>query len=174
MNSLGQRLKAVGVVALVFMASGFLLLGAIVLLGRLPTALPFLDVSGYRPHDTVGAVSDLRAVTALTAAFLMAAAGVVALESAYLDRMLEIVADVLLMAIAAMAGLVLGYWALLRLMGFENFLTLEYGRAAVIAPALVLAVSLLPPHRLRASRIGRVLAVVVLALAGPALLLWEF
>lgn len=173
MNSVSSRLKAIGVTALVFALSAFGLLGLIWLLAALPFAFPGAPLwDAYRPHDSIAAVSDLRAVVALTSAFLLASAAVLLVDAQYFDRMLSILADVLLMIMAAMAGFVAGYWVLLRLAGYENFLGLNFLQAALVCPLIVFAVSLLPLARIRASLLLKLLVAVLLLFGAPILLFW--
>ncbi|HCO55688.1 MAG TPA: hypothetical protein DIT93_11800, partial [Pelagibacterium sp.] len=116
MNPVASRLKAIAVTAAFFALSGLALLGVIWGLSALPFTVPGgLALTAYRPHDTVSILSDLRLPVALTAAFLVATAIVLVFSSAYLDKMIAIFADVLLMVMAALAGFVAGYWVLLRL-----------------------------------------------------------
>ena len=118
MNPVSNRLKAIAVTAAFFALSGLALLGVIWGLSALPFTVPGgLALTAYRPHDTVSILSDLRLPVALTAAFLVATAIVLVFSSAYLDKMIAIFADVLLMLMAALAGFVAGYWVLLRLAG---------------------------------------------------------
>ncbi len=172
MNALSSRLKAIAVVALVFAAAGFGLLGVIFGLNALPFSVPFgAEIASYRPLDTVNALRDLRPIVALTAAFLVAAAFVLILNTGYCDRMLEILADVLLMVMAAIAGFLAGYWAFLRFAGYDNFISAPFLQAALICPVIVFVVSLVPPQRLRGSKLLQIAATVVFLLAGPALLI---
>lgn len=168
MNSVSSRLKAIAITAGFFALSGLVLLALMWGLASLPFSLPFTRaLSGYRPHDTIGVLSDLRLPVALTSAFLVSAGLVLLFSSAYLDRMIAIFADVLLMLMAALAGFVAGYWLLLRLAGYENFMSMSFIQAALICPAIVFAVSLLSPGWLRSSLLLRVLSVAILLLAGP-------
>lgn len=175
MNPIGSRLKAIAITALFFALSAFALLGLIWGLDALPFALPGHEaLRAYRPHDTVAAVSDLRITVVLTAAFLVATAIVLTLDSDYCDRMLAIFADVLLMMMAAMAGCVAGYWALLRLAGFANFITVDFVQAALVCPAVVFGISILPLGRLRAALPMRIGMALLILLAAPALLIVMF
>ena len=91
-------------------------------------------------------------------------------SSNYLDKMIAIFADVLLMLMAALAGFVAGYWILLRLAGYENFLRLDFLQSALIAPLVVFGVSLLSPTRLRSSWAFRIVAILALLIAAPLML----
>jgi hypothetical protein len=171
MNPVASRLKAIAVTAAFFALSGLALLGVIWGLAALPFTVPGGPaLTAYRPHDTVSVLSDLRLPVALTAAFLVAAAIVLVFSSAYLDKMIAIFADVLLMLMAALAGFVAGYWVLLRLAGYENFLRLDFLQAAVIPPVVVFGVSLLSPSWLRSSWIFRIAAILALLIAAPLML----
>lgn len=173
MNPVSSRLKAIGATALVFALSAFGLLGLIWGLAALPFSVPGAPLwDAYRPHDSIGAVSDLRAMVALTSAFLFASAVILNLNAQYFDRMLSILADVLLMVMAAMAGFVAGYWVLLRLSGYENFLSLQFLQTALVCPVIVFAVSLLPFPRIRASILLKLFCTLVLLLGAPLLLIW--
>lgn len=173
MTPIGSRLKALGVTALFFALSSALLLGTIWALNALPLPSAVRNaLSGYAPHNSIAAVSDLRGVVALTSAFLAASALVLAFNSDYCDRMLAIFADVLLMMVAAMAGFVGGYWVMLRLAGYDNFLSSPYLLSTLLCPAIIFLVSVINPQRLRASLLLRWTATLALLLAGPALLLW--
>lgn len=175
MNPISSRLKAIAITALFFALSGFALLGLIWGLNALPIAFPGQDaLNAYRPHDTVAAVSDLRITVVLTAAFLVATAIVLILDSDYCDRMLAIFSDVLLMMMAAMSGFVAGYWALLRLAGYSNFITMDFIQAALICPVVVFAASILPLGRLRSVLPMRVGAALLVLLAAPVLLIVRF
>src|SRR5690554_3677811 len=111
MNTLASRLKALAITAGFFALSAMALLGLIWGLNAVPFAFPGqAELGSYRPHDSVAAVSDLRILAALTAAYLMAGALVLVIDSNYCDRMLAIFADVLLMFVAGMVGFVAGYW----------------------------------------------------------------
>lgn len=172
MNPVASRLKAIAITALFFALSALVLLGVIWGLAALPFPVPGqMALESYRPHDTVALLSDLRLPVALTAAFTVATAIVLAFDSGYLDRMIAIFADVLLMLMAALAGFVAGYWLLLRLAGYDNFIRLDFLQAAVICPVIVFALSLIPPHRVRGSWLARIGLVLALLLAAPALLI---
>ena len=172
MNPISSRLKAVAITALFFAVSALCLLAVIWGLAALPFFVPGQTaLQAYRPHDTVAMLSDLRLPVALSAAFLMAMAIVLVFSSAYLDRMIAIFADVLLMTMAALAGFVAGYWLLLRLAGFNNFIAWEFVQMAMICPVVVFCVSLIAPARVRASVLARVGLIVVLVVAAPALLI---
>lgn len=169
MNSVSSRLKAIAVTFLFFALSAFLLLGVIWGLDRLP--LPGADiVAGYRPGDTVAAVSDLRLPVALTSGFLVASAVVLLFSSAYLDRMIAIFADVLLMLMAAMAGFVGGYWVMLRLAGSDMSFGWDFAQSALVAPVVVFAVSLLAPQRMRSTWLLRIVLVLLLLAGAVALI----
>lgn len=171
MNPVSSRLKAVAVTALFFALAAFALLGVLWGLVGLPLGFPGQSaLAAYRPHDTVATLSDLRLPVALTAAFVMAFAIVLVFDSAYLDRMIAIFSDVLLMLMGALAGFVAGYWTMLRLAGFENFIRADFLQAAAIPPLVVFAVSLIAPHRVRAILPLRILLVAVFALTAPAIL----
>jgi hypothetical protein len=171
MNPVASRLKAIAVTAAFFALSGLALLGVIWGLAALPFTVPGgLALTAYRPHDTVSILSDLRLPVALTAAFLVASAIVLVFSSAYLDKMIAIFADVLLMLMAALAGFVAGYWVLHRLAGFENFLRPEFLQTALIPPIVVFGVSLLSPARLRSSWLVRIAVILALLVAAPLML----
>lgn len=171
MNPVASRLKAIAVTAAFFALSGLALLGVIWGLAALPFTVPGgLALTAYRPHDTISVLSDLRLPVALTAAFLVASAIVLGFSSNYLDKMIAIFADVLLMLMAALAGFVAGYWILLRLAGYENFLRLDFLQSALIAPLVVFGVSLLSPTRLRSSWAFRIVAILALLIAAPLML----
>lgn len=172
MNSLGSRLRALGITTGFFAVSAFVLLGTIWALSALPFSLPGLtELAGYRPHDSIGAVSDFRMIVVLSAGYLAAMALVVLIDMPYCDKMLAIFADVLLMAVAAIWGFILGYWVLLRLAGYENFLSLDYALASLIAPLVVFGASLIPLPRLRHPFVLRLLAALLLLIGAPFLLL---
>lgn len=171
MNPVASRLKAIAVTAAFFALSGFGLLGVIWGLAALPFTLPGgLALTAYRPHDTISVLSDLRMPVALTSGFLVASAIVLVFSSAYLDKMIAIFADVLLMLMAALAGFVAGYWVLLRLAGYDNFLRLDFLQLAVIPPIVVFLVSVISLPWLRSSWLVRIPAVVALLLAAPLML----
>lgn len=171
MNPVSSRLKAIAITAAFFALSALVLLAVIWGMDALPFSIPFGGaLADYRPHDTVATLSDLRLPAALTAAFLVASGLVLMASSAYLDKMIAIFADVLLMLMAALAGFVAGYWLLLRIAGYENFLRFEFLQSALIYPVVVFAVSLISPARLRSSLILRILAIVALLIAAPAML----
>ena len=171
MNPVASRLKAIAVTAAFFALSGLALLGVIWGLSALPFTVPGgLALTAYRPHDTVSILSDLPLPVALTAAFLVATAIVLVFSSAYLDKMIAIFADVLLMVMAALAGFVAGYWVLLRLAGFENFMRLDFLQVALIPPVVVFAVSLLSPTWLRSSWVFRIAAILAFLIAAPLML----
>lgn len=171
MNSLPSRLKAVAVTALAFAVGAFCLLGIVWGLGNLlPDAFGGRVFSSYGPHSSIAALTDLRAISALTAVFLVLTGLVLLINSAYCDRMIGVLADVLLMAIAAIAGLVGGYWVLMRLAGYANFIELGFLTNAVVCPLIVLLVSLIPLAGTRAVLIMRMIMIVLLLIGGPALL----
>ncbi|WP_127143528.1 hypothetical protein [Pelagibacterium montanilacus] len=174
MNATGNRIKAIAVTLLFFAISAFVLLGIVWGIDALPFTVPGLAAIGsYSPHDSIAAVSDLRASFVLTAAYLVATALVVLINTQYCDRMLAILADVLLMMFAAMAGFVIGYWVLLRLAGYQNFLTVEYGLSYLICPAVIFLLSTIPMERLRWPLPLRILTVLALVFAAPIVLLWN-
>lgn len=171
MNSVSSRLKAIAITVLFFALSGFGLLAAVWALGAVPFSLPGQSMfSSYRPGDTIAVLRDLRLTTALTAAFLVASAIVLALSSQYLDRMIAIFADVLLMLMGAVAGFIGGYWVMLRFWGQGNFIEWGFVQAALIAPAVVFGVSLIPPHWARSSWPLRIVLVLALLVAAPIML----
>lgn len=171
MNSISSRLKAIAITLAFFALSSFVLLALVWGLVALPFPAPFEgNLARYRPHDTVAVLSDLRLPNTLAAAFLVATGLVLVFSSAYLDKMIAVFADVLLMLMAALGGFVAGYWLLLRLAGYENFLQLGFLQAALISPVVIFAVSLVSPTRLRSSLLLRILAVAVLFVAAPLML----
>lgn len=171
MNPVSSRLKAIAITAAFFALSALVLLAVVWGLAAAPFPVPFGNaLSGYRPHDTVATLSDLRLPATLTAAFLVAFSLVLVVSSAYLDKMIAIFADVLLMLMAALAGFVAGYWVLLRLAGYENFIGLGFLQAAIVSPIIVFAVSLVSPSWLRSSLLLRALAILVLLIAAPIML----
>ncbi|WP_404403932.1 hypothetical protein [Pelagibacterium halotolerans] len=172
MNSTGSRLRAIAVTALFFAASGLVLLGAIWSLDTLPLTLPgFGALADYAPGATLAGITQAPVFVALSAAYLVAGAIVVAIDTQYCDRMLAIFADVLLMAIAAAVGFAAGYWVMLRLLGSMNAFDFTALRTIGICALVVFVLSLIPPHRLRANIFVRLLSAIVLLLAGPLLLL---
>lgn len=171
MNPVASRLKAVAVTALFFALSAMGLLGAIWGLSALPVPFPGRsELAAYGPHATIAVLSDLRLVFVLTAAFLVATAIVLVFESAYLDKMIAVFSDVLLMAMAAMAGIVGGYWTLLRLMGDDAAIRVD-PLAAAICPLVIFIVSLVPPHRARSPLVLRIVSILALVAAAPLLLI---
>lgn len=166
MNTLASRLRAIVVTLLFFALTAAVLLGVTWMLPNLP--LPWRqELASFRPHDAVGALSDLRIQVSLTAAYLTAAGLVVIANLDYCDRMLAIFADVLLMAFAAMVGFVLGFWLILRIAGYQNFLSWGYAQNALLYPAVVFVVSLLPLHKLRANIVTQALSALILLIAAP-------
>lgn len=168
MNPVSSRLKAIAITAAFFALSALVLLALIWGLVALPFPVPFEGaLANYRPHDTVAVLSDLRLPITLTAAFLVAFGLVLLFSSAYLDKMIAIFADVILMLMAALAGFVGGYWIALRLAGYDNFLRLEFLQSALISPLIVFVVSLASPSWLRSSLPLRMIAILVLLVAAP-------
>src|SRR5690606_18990453 len=109
MNSISSRLKAIAITLAFFALSSFVLLALVWGLVALPFPVPFEgNLARYRPHDTVAVLSDLRLPNTLAAAFLVATGLVLVFSSAYLDKMIAVFADVLLMLMAALAGFVAG------------------------------------------------------------------
>jgi hypothetical protein len=171
MNSTTSRIKAIAVTALVFAIGAFSILGLVwVLAAFVPDALGGRELDAYSPHGSIAALSDLRAISALSATFLVAMALVLLIDSAYCDRMISVLADVLLMAMAAIAGFVIGYWVLLRLAGYSNFLDGGFLRAALVSPVVVFLASLLPLAKIRTALPGRLAMVLILLASGPVLL----
>lgn len=172
MNSVSSRLKAIAITTSFFALSALVLLGLVWGIAAAPLPLPFGSaLADYRPNDTIAILSDLRLLAALTAAFLVATGLVLIVSSAYLDRMIAIFADVLLMFMAAIAGFLAGYWVLLRLAGYENVLSLGFLQMAIVSPIVVFAVSLVSLGRLRSSLFLRIAAILILFLAAPVLLI---
>lgn len=168
MNPVSSRLKAIAITAAFFALSALVLLALIWGLVALPFPVPFHgELAGYRPHDTVAVLSDLRLPITLTAAFLVAFGLVLLFSSAYLDKMIAVFADVILMLMAALAGFVAGYWIMLRLAGYDNFIRLEFLQSALVPPVIVFALSLVSPGRLRSSLPLRLIAILVLLVAAP-------
>ncbi len=97
---------------------------------------------------------------------------VLVLQSDYLDRMIAIFADVILMLMAAVAGFIGGYWILMRLAGETSAFELDLLQHALLAPVIVFAVSLITPGRIRSSVFLRVLAILVLLVTAPYLLIF--
>ncbi|WP_196258355.1 hypothetical protein [Pelagibacterium limicola] len=171
MNSTLSRLKAVAVTAMAFAVGAFCTLGIVWLLGAfLPDAVGAREFGAYSPHSSIAALSDLRAIMALSAIFSVLTGLVLIIDSQYCDRMIAVLADVLLMVMAAIAGFVAGYWILLRLAGYSNFLDVGFLRTAIIAPVVVFVVSLLPLAKVRAVIPARIALVSILLLGGPVLL----
>jgi hypothetical protein len=171
MNTVSSRLKAIAVTALAFAIGAFVMLGIVWLSAAfVPDALGGRDFDAYSPHASIGALTDLRAISALSATFLVLMALVLLIDSAYCDRMMSVLADVLLMAMAAIAGFVAGYWVLLRLSGYNNFLDMGFIQATIICPIVVFVASLLPISRIRASMPLRMVLTVALLAGGPLLL----
>lgn len=171
MNPISSRLKAIAITAAFFALSALVLLGLVWGFAALPFPVPFEDqLAGYRPRDTVAVLADLRLPVTLTAAFLVANGLVLAVSSAYLDKMIAVFADVLLMLMATLAGFILGYWLLLRLSGYDNFLSLDFLQSALIPPVIVFAVSLISLGRLRNLLFLRIAAIIALLVAAPLVL----
>lgn len=172
MNSTANRLRAIIVTAVFFAASAFALLAAIRAIAALPFVLPGFDAIGsYDPRATLAAIANPSIFVALSAAYLVSGALVVLIDTQYCDRMLAIFADVLLMTIAAIVGFAAGYWILLRLLGTGDAFDFAALRPTGICAAIVLLVSLVPPHRLRGNLFARLLSALALLIAGPLLLL---
>lgn len=169
MNSISSRLKAIAITAAFFAASAFTLLGVIWTLSALPS--PWQGrLDAYSATETIVALSDLRQVVALSAAFLVANALVVLLGSDYLDKMIAIFADVLLMLVAAVGGFMFGYWVMLRLAGSGITIGWPFIQTALISPVIVFAVSLISPRWARSALALRGL-VIIASLAGAAIML---
>lgn len=172
MNSIASRLRAIIVTALFFAASALALLAAIRGLYALPFTLPgFGGLEDYDPGTTLAAVTNPSIFVALSAAYLVSGALVTLIDTQYCDRMLAIFADVLLMAIAAAVGFAVGYWIMLRLLGTGGAFDFVGLRPIGICALIVLLLSLIPPHRLRANLFARLLSVLALLIAGPLLIL---
>lgn len=172
MNTVASRLKAIAVTALAFAIAAFCMLGIVWALSAFaPDAMGGREFDAYSPHASIAALTDLRAVSALSATFLVLMALVLLIDSAYCDRMVAVLADVLLMAMAAIAGFVAGYWVLLRLSGYNNFIDMGFIQAAIICPIVVFFASLLPIARLRAVMPIRLAIALVLLLGGAILLI---
>lgn len=171
MNTIASRLKAIAVTALAFAVGAFAMLGLVWVLGIfVPDAAGGLALERYGPHGSVAALTDLRAISALTAAFVVITGLVLLIDSAYCDRMIGVLADVLLMVMAAITGFVVGYWLLLRLADYSNFIDMGFVQAAIVCPVAVFAVSLLPLARIRTALPLRLGCTIILLLGGPALL----
>lgn len=171
MNSTTSRLKAIAVTALAFVIGAFFTLGVMWLIGAFaPDAIGGREFGAYRPHSSIAALTDLRAISALSATFLVLVGLVLVIDSQYCDRMVSILADVLLMVMAAIAGFVGGYWVLLRLAGYSNFLDTGFLGVAIVSPIAVFLVSLLPLARMRDSLPLRSATILILLIAGPILL----
>lgn len=172
MNSTSSRIKAIAVTALTFAIGAFCLLGLVWIFGTFaPDAMGGRELGAYSPHASIAALTDLRAISALSATFLVLMGLVLLIDSAYCDRMVSVLADVLLMAMAAIAGFVAGYWVLLRLAGYNNFIDIGFLQAAAICPIVVFIASLLPLARLRAALPMRLAMVLLLLVGGPILLI---
>ncbi|MCD7061042.1 hypothetical protein [Pelagibacterium xiamenense] len=172
MNSTASRLRAIAVTALFFAASAFALLGAVWGLDALPFVLPgFGGLADYAPGATLAGITQAPVFIALSAAYLIAGAIVVLIDTQYCDRMLAIFADVLLMAIAAAVGFAAGYWIMLRLLGTAGGFDFIALRPIGICALIVFILSLIPPDRLRGNLLVRGLTAIVLLLAGPLLIL---
>lgn len=173
MNSTASRLKAIAVTALAFAIGAFCTLGLVWLFSTFaPDALGGRRFDAYSPHASIGALTDLRAIAALSASFLVITALVLLIDSAYCDRMAAVLADVLLMLMAAITGFVAGYWVLLRLAGYSNFLDGGFLEAAIVCPLAVFLVSLIPLPKIRAALPLRLAVIVTLLVGGPALLVF--
>lgn len=171
MNTIASRLKAIAVTALAFAAGAFAMLGLVWVLGTyLPGGLGRAALDNYGPHGSIAALTDLRALSALTAAFLVITGLVLVIDSAYCDRMIGVFSDVLLMVMAAIAGFVAGYWLLLRLADYANFIGIGFVRAAIVCPLIVFGVSLLPLGRIRGNWPMRIALILILLASGPVLL----
>lgn len=173
MNSTASRLKAIAVTALAFAIGAFCMLGLVWLFAAFaPDAVGGRRFDAYSPHASIAALTDLRAIAALSASFLVITALVLLIDSAYCDRMVAVLADVLLMLMAAITGFVAGYWVLLRLAGYSNFLDGGFIQAAIVCPLAVFLVSLLPLAKIRAVLPVRLGIILILLAVGPALLVF--
>lgn len=171
MNTIASRLKAIAVTALAFAAGAFAMLGLVWILGAfVPDAAGGLALNGYSPHGSIAALTDLRAISALTATFVVVTGLVLLIDSTYCDRMIGVLADVLLMVMAAITGFVAGYWLLLRLANYSNFIDAGFVQAAIVCPVAVFLVSLLPLARIRSVLPMRLGVILILLACGPALL----
>lgn len=174
MNSVAARLRAMGVTLLAFALAGMALAALVVGLGRFPALTGLLPGTLPDPANWIGLLLAPRYPALLTSLFLLVAAAVTLLRSAYLDRMLEIFGDVLLMILAAALGATSGIWALLRLLRGGPALTMAQALPLGILAALVFAVLLIAPHRVRRNALIRVIAALIFMLAAPTLLAWAW
>lgn len=172
MNSVAARLRAVGVTLLAFALGAAALAGVLMGIAQMPALAGLPPGTPPAPSGWIGLLLASRLLGLVTAVFLTIAAAVTLLHSAYLDRMLEIFGDVLLMIIAAATGAAGGTWALLRLLGSPE--TLSAGQMLPFAAmaALIFVLLLIAPHRMRRTFLTRAVAALVLLLAAPVLLAW--
>ena len=172
MNSVAARLRAIGATLLAFALAAAALAALVEGLERFPALTRLLPGSVPDPAGWIGLLLAPRYPALLAALFLIVAAAVTLLRSAYLDRMLEIFGDVLLMILAASLGATAGTWALLRLLGAAPALDMAQVLPLGVLAALVFLVLLIAPTRVRGNVLLRTLAVIVFVLAAPVLLAW--
>jgi len=174
MNSVAARLRAIGVTLLAFALAGMALAALVEGLERFPAFTGLLPGALPAPAGWIGLLLAPRFPALLASLVLLVAAAVTLLRSAYLDRMLEIFGDVLLMILAAALGAAAGTWALLRLLGATTALTVAQILPLAVLAVAIFVVLLIAPHRVRRNVLIRVIAALVFALGAPVLLAWAW
>ena len=140
--------------------------------GNIAAVLPLpRDLPNYSPVQTIGAILDLRPLIALGAGTLLAAAVVMVISNAFLDRTVYMLVSMMTLVLASSIGIVAGFGAYLTIT--EHRLVIPPGVVPVaIAFAVLMLLSFASLDGLRRSLLLRTALVPVLAIGAPLLLMY--
>ncbi|RUT35035.1 hypothetical protein EMQ25_03525 [Arsenicitalea aurantiaca] len=167
-KDVADMVKAIASMFAFFAVATFLSLLGLDLLVRNGGGLPVIGgLSAHGYAEALGVLTGTGLYRLVGPVFLMASAIALALRSAYLDHMLQLIGKAAALLIAASLGLVAGHWGVLRLMQGRD-IALDPFVPIVIAFALATIAGLFfRPENYRASTPVRVVLVGALALAAP-------
>ena len=166
-----MQIRAAATAFLLFAVSSLLLFLLARGVGNIAAILPLpWPLPAYSPGDTIGALLDLRPVTALAAATLLAVAAVIIVRNAFLDRAVHMFVSMLTLLLASSIGIIVGFGAYLSII--ERKPVVPAGALpAAICFAVLLVLSFTSLDAVRRSLVLRTILAPVLALAAPVLLI---
>jgi hypothetical protein len=173
MSNARVQIRAAFTAFILFAASSALLLMLARGLGNVAAVLPLpKSLPSFAPLETISLLLDLRPFIVLGAAILLVAGIVLALQSAYLDRAVQMLASMLVLVLASIIGIIVGFSAFLA--WAQHRLDVPAGALPLLACfAVVLLASFMRVESLRGSFLLRYALAVCLVVGAPILLLYS-
>ena len=171
MGFMKLQLRAAGTALVMFACASLALFFLVRAVGNIAAALPLpRELPPYSPVQTIGAVLDLRPLIAIGAGTLLAAAVVLIVRNAFLDRAVYMLVSMMTLVLASSIGIVAGFGAYLSIT--EHKLVVPPGvLPTAIALAVLLGLSLASLDGLRRSLLLRTVLAPLLVIGAPVLLI---